>query len=263
MSLKSKEPEDKKLIFEPIPQGSHIGICYSIIDIGTQKKEYSGKIKEQSKIIITWELPKVRMLIDKDGNNINKPKAISREYTNSLHKKANLRNDLEVWLARKLSIEELISFDLTSLIGKNCLLNVIHNKSDDGEKTYVNVSAIMALPDGTPISNIENDAIAFDIDCIKEPDFAGLDTEKIPAFILNKIMVSKEWQQYIDKTEPIPPTNQQINNTQRNSDTQGFYKPPATKQPFVDNPNDDGIADDEKLPDPVYDSPDDDDEVPY
>ena len=42
--------------FKRVPQGVHIGRCYSLIDLGTQVSDGQYGLKEQHKIRIGWEL---------------------------------------------------------------------------------------------------------------------------------------------------------------------------------------------------------------
>src|SRR5688572_23018431 len=77
-----------------------------------------------------------------------KPFLVRRRYTCSLHEKAALRGDLESWRGRAFTDQELQAFDLESLLGVNCLLNILHECRNGS--TYANVSSIMRLPKGMP-----------------------------------------------------------------------------------------------------------------
>jgi hypothetical protein len=74
---------------------------------------------------------------------------VSRLYVNSLHRKATLRKDLEVWRSRRFSETEAQNIDLESYIGSNALLNVVHHVADDG-RVFANITSILPLPTGTP-----------------------------------------------------------------------------------------------------------------
>ncbi len=50
-----------------------------------------------------------------------------------------------VWLSFEKYVKE--GFDIEKLVGKNCLINIVHNTK--GDKTYANISGVMALPKGT------------------------------------------------------------------------------------------------------------------
>jgi len=125
----------------PIPEDLHLAICYGIWDIGTQFSEKYEKLIH--KVIISWEIPGCRG--EFDGKDL--PKAISKRYTLSLHKKSDMRKDLESWRGRKFSDEELKGFDIKKLLGVPCQIQVLHNKIDD--KIYANIAAITKAPAGT------------------------------------------------------------------------------------------------------------------
>lgn len=134
--------------FTPIPEDLHLGVCYAIYDIGTQFSERFGK--SVHKVVIVWELPKVRGQFERDGKTIDLPRAISKKYTLSLHKKADMRKDLESWRGKRFTDQELKGFDLKKLLGAPCQIQVIHNKVD--EKTYANIAALTKAPTGTKIT---------------------------------------------------------------------------------------------------------------
>src|SRR5262249_30756803 len=71
---------------------------------------------------------------------------VSRVYTLSLNELSILRKDLAAWRSRDFTDDELKGFDLETIIGHACLLNVAH-ENRNGE-TYANVTAVMKLPKG-------------------------------------------------------------------------------------------------------------------
>ena len=133
--------------FVLIPEDLHLAVCYGIWDIGTQFSERYGK--SVHKVVIVWEIPGCRGEFEKDGKIQNLPRAISKRYRISLHKKADLRKDLESWRGQKFTDEELKGFDLKRLLGVPCQIQVLHNKVD--EKVYTNISAIIKAPKGTKL----------------------------------------------------------------------------------------------------------------
>jgi len=167
--------EDRELI----PEGLHSAVCYAVVDLGNQWKEGSSNGQSWAKwtecITLLWEVPKFRDEFEGD----DRPMVASREFTLSLHKKANLRPFLQGWRGKSFSSEELAGFDISKLIGVSCQLQIIHNEAG----TWANVTAAMpATKKLTP----ENKTILFNIEDNTIPD-------KIPKFIANKIMESKEW----------------------------------------------------------------------
>jgi hypothetical protein len=141
--------------FEMAPSGTHVAICYRYVDLGTQDGTYQGKPRKAHKVMITWELCEEKM---QDG----RPFSISKTYTLSSHEKSALRKDLEAWRGAKFADEEIQRFDLSTLMGKPCMLNVLHN--ENGERTYANVAGISRLPKSvTPPARV-NETMFFDLD---------------------------------------------------------------------------------------------------
>ena len=134
--------------FTPIPEDLHLAVCYGIWDLGTQFSERWQK--SSHKVVIVWEIPGCRGEFERDGKKMNLPRAISKQYRLSLHKKADLRKDLESWRGKKFSDEELRGFDLKKLLGKPCQIQVLHNKVED--KIYANIAAITKAPSGMKLT---------------------------------------------------------------------------------------------------------------
>jgi hypothetical protein len=126
--------------FEPAPAGVHQGVCVDVIDLGILDVTWQGQHKKQHKINVAWQIGELR----DDG----KPFLVFKRYTLSLSEKANLRKDLESWRGRAFTPDEEAGFDVESVIGANCLLNIQHNPV--GDKTYANVVSIMPLVKGMP-----------------------------------------------------------------------------------------------------------------
>ena len=142
---------------EPIPEGSYPAVCYSVIDLGTQYSERFGK--ETRKCVITWEIPELRIELDRDGKTVNLPRAISQTYTMSLHEKSNLTKDLTSWRGRAFTADELEGFDLFNVLGVCCYMQIIHAHKDN--KVYANVSTIMKLPSNIQPLKPENPIVRY------------------------------------------------------------------------------------------------------
>lgn len=182
MGLTAREPENKGL--NPVSQGLHHAICYGLYDLGTQYNETFGK--SSHKVLIAWEIPGERITIEKNGEKLDLPRAISKQYTLSLHEKSQLRKDLESWRGKAFSDQEREGFDITKLLGANCMVQVLH-KTKDG-KTYANVSNVVQLPKGMSKMNPENGTKYFSFE-----EHQDAIPEGTPDWIKDIIKASEEW----------------------------------------------------------------------
>lgn len=183
--------ESKGSGLKAVPEGVHVGICYGCFDVGTQTTEWKGETKQKREIVVVWEIPEERIELEKEGKRVNLPRAISKIYTASLGEKANLRKDLVNWRGRDFTDSELKAFSLKNILGKPCQLQVVHRKVAD--KTYANVSSIMALPKGMKTGDAENPMMMWKI---------GDKTDGVPAWIITKAQKALEW---VDDAPAITP----------------------------------------------------------
>ncbi len=147
--------------FHEVPPGTYTAICIGLIDIGTRDKEWQGQVKKRNELVVQWELPEERM--DVDG--VEKPMVITKFYTNSLSENANLRADLRSWRGRDFTPEELAKFDLQNILGKGCLLSIVHKpKKNSPGKMRASVEAVMGLAKGTKLDAPVNKLRAFWLD---------------------------------------------------------------------------------------------------
>lgn len=190
MGLTARKPQGNE-DFEPIEAGVNQAICIRYYDLGTQYMEAFDK--SARKVMLMWEVPESRIEIE--GKDL--PRAISKEYTLSLHKKANLRVDLESWRGKMFTERELEGFDLDKILGTNCMLNIIHKSNDRG--TFANVASVMPLMKNMSKRKPENPLVCFSFDEgeIKIP-------EGTPQWIEDKIKSSEEWNMFINGEGPPP-----------------------------------------------------------
>ena len=141
--------------FEPVPAGSYVARCISVIDLGVQPTGFGDK----EKVYIGWEIPAERVEWEKDGQKHEGPALIGSRYTNSIHEKSILGQQLLSWRGVPFTDEERQGFDLFSVLGAPCMINVTHTEKNG--KTYANVVAVMRLPKGTDCPPAETDLIAY------------------------------------------------------------------------------------------------------
>ncbi len=181
MGLTAKETGGSS--FSPLPQGLHQAICYAIYDLGTHYSDKFGK--SAHKVLICFEIPEERIDVERDGVEVNLPRAISKQYTLSLHEKSVLRKDLQSWRNKVFTAQELEGFDLTKLLGVNCMLQVLHTVKDG--KTYANIATVTPLPKGFEKKSTENQQTFFSFE-----DEMGI-PEHAPAWVQEIIKESDEW----------------------------------------------------------------------
>jgi hypothetical protein len=84
-------------------------------------------------------------------------------FTLSLHEKASLRKTIESWLGRKLTAkEEEEGYDIYALLGKECIVNIVHNAV--GDKTYANVDSVSPLMKGMKAPAQITDSVFFSLE---------------------------------------------------------------------------------------------------
>lgn len=161
--------------FELPEAGAVIGRCYMVADLGTQDTTFKGTPKKAHKILLSWELSELM----EDG----RPFSISSRYTLSLFDQAILRQHLESWRGKGFTEEELAGFDVKNVLGKYCLLSIVHKT--EGDRTYANVKGIMPVPKGMDKPAAANKDVYFDVD-------TG-DLASIPEWVQNLVKKSDEW----------------------------------------------------------------------
>ncbi|KKL83869.1 hypothetical protein LCGC14_1970420 [marine sediment metagenome] len=167
----------------PIPGGTYLAICYSVVDLGTQYNEYYHK--SAPKVAITWEIPSLRIEYEKDGEKLESPRMITKTYTNVLHEKSNLWQDLISWRGKPFTIEEAKGFDVSKILGANCILTVI-NVEKNG-KVFANVAGVSKLMVGMEKKEPENELVQYDIS-------SGVDAipENVPNWLKDTIKKCEE-----------------------------------------------------------------------
>lgn len=173
--------------YEQVKPGTYGAALYRIIDIGTQVSDYEGDKKSSRQAVFTWELNEKMG----DGRNFS----VSAFYTISAHEKANLRKVISAWTSRTMTDAEAKAFDLSSLLGQNCLLSVGTN-----QKGKTKVVGVTALPKGMPLTTLSNPTSIFDLDAFDAQAFATL-----PEWAQAKIKLSPEYAKAIgaDKISPV------------------------------------------------------------
>lgn len=170
--------------FTLVPEGNHVARIYSIIHIGHILQDTQWGPRNNNKIRITWELPhELKEFKEGDGE---KPLSVSAEYNISYNEKSAFRKMLDGLLGKEAPKEGDV-FEIESLNGKVCMVNVQHKAS--GDRTYANVVAVTPLPKGMAEPEPFNETFILNYnDNWSEEAYA-----KLPDFIKDKMKESDEF----------------------------------------------------------------------
>ena len=142
--------------YAQVPSGVHKARCVKIIDLGTQRQEFSGEVSWKRQVMLIWEIP--------GQDNMNgEPMTISKFYTLSLHEKSNLGADLTSWRGRAFTETEKQGFDISNLAGVPCMLNVV-----EGNNGKAKISTIMPLAKGDEMAGQYNETVIFSLNEYQE-----------------------------------------------------------------------------------------------
>jgi len=134
--------------FAPHSEGTHAMVVVDAIDMGFRIKDYPGTpASVQPFMAVVWA--------SGERNTKGELITVSRYYSNSMHKKAALRQALEAMRGKSYTDEQAAKAardpDLFSkLEGFPCLVTVEHKASDDGDRTWGRVTNLSPLPKALP-----------------------------------------------------------------------------------------------------------------
>lgn len=122
---------------ELIPTGFQLCTLFSLVDIGTQDTGIHGP---KHKVRLAFEFPEHMRVFFENGDPM--PSCIFLNETLSMNEKANLRKRfVQPMIAKVLSDEEAEKFDISTLLGKHFVANIVH--SSDGK--WANIESITPL----------------------------------------------------------------------------------------------------------------------
>jgi len=176
--------------FTPVPPGMYLARCYRIVDLGKQKSEWQGKVNEQPKVMLQFEVhgedDAGKPLVTAKGE----PMSISKNFTLSLAEKATLRKDLQTWRGKPFTPEELKGFQIDNVLGAWAMIAITKELGNNG-KEYTNIANINSVPKAMKANLPEghNKCATF---YIEEPDMEMFET--FSDNLRAKIEASPEWQ---------------------------------------------------------------------
>ena len=181
--------------FTPVPPGMYLARCYRIVDLGTQKSEYLGQVKNLPKVMLQFEVhgedEAGKPLVTAKGE----PMSISKNFTLSLAEKATLRKDLQTWRGKEFTPEELRGFSVDNVLGAWAMIAITKAMGNNG-KEYTNIANINSVPKAMKANLPEghNKCASF---YIANPDMAMFET--FSDNLRAKIEQSPEWQDRVGK----------------------------------------------------------------
>ena len=171
--------------------GATTGVLFSLVDLGTQKVTWDGEEKWTPKLRLAFELPDqvLEGEVTENGKTtkVTKPMVVSIELTRSLGERATLRKLLEQWRGAAFTSKELASFSLKNLLGKACLLTLVHKTSQAGRQ-YCAIQGMAKLPKGMKApTTTQNGQVFYEIE-----QGTGGQFSELPDWLQEKIRSSKE-----------------------------------------------------------------------
>lgn len=190
-------PKPNDAQFELPPAGTHIAVCYRIIDLGTQAGSYAGKPNQKHKILVSWELPDEKM---QDG----RPFTVSQRYTWSMSEKAALRRDLESWRGRPFTDADFGDggFNIKNILGVGCLLTIVHTEKNAEGKQYANIKGIAKLMKGMTTPPLSNESVYL---WIAHGHWSADTFHKLSDGLKQAIMSSPEYRELVNGVDEPPP----------------------------------------------------------
>lgn len=147
-----------------VPVGTHLAICNQVVDMGVQG---GGKFAPARKVFLRFETPGERITYRRDDKDQEGPLVIGSTFTASMNEKAALRKFVEGMLGKKFKAGEAAAFDVTTLLGKACLLSVVEGSNPE----YTNIQSASPLPKGMKAEKAERPLLCYDTE---NPDPAVL-----------------------------------------------------------------------------------------
>jgi hypothetical protein len=163
--------------------GTQFAVCYGIVDLGTQGTTYGPK----PQVMVQFEM------LDETASN-GKPLLLSRRYTMSADPKSSLRQDLESWLGRTLSDEEIARIDLSRFLGEAALLAIRHEAR--GDKIFANITSVLKPPSGREQkARPDTPMVAFSL---QQRPFDGVGFARLPQWLQTVIANAPEYKRARD-----------------------------------------------------------------
>ena len=177
--------------FVAVNPGTHLAMCYRVIDLGTQKVEWQGQTKMLPKVMLQFEVHGEDDTGSPMVTSKGEPLSISKNYTLSLGDKSSLRRDLQSWRGRDFTAEELRGFEMKNLLGQWAMITVSKSAGANG-RDYTNIVSITSVPAMIKKQGLPQPFNKPRIFSLTEPDMDLF--EAFGPKLKEKIALSPEWQ---------------------------------------------------------------------
>ena len=162
--------------------GLHSGVITSYITVGSSDDKFNpGTLKKEVVIVIT--LPKQHD--SKDDGSPPEMLTISKWCRASLNEKANLYKFVNSLMNIEEEFDANGEFDLSKILGLNCMVHITDHTSDSGQKSVV-INSVTPLEEGA--ETFELPTTKFDFEDFKASEFDAL-SEKMQM----RIKLTPEW----------------------------------------------------------------------
>lgn len=187
------------------PKGNHVARIYSIIHIGTILSDFKnedGSDKLVNTVSIGWELPNEKRTFNEEKGP--QPMVISQDYTLSMNEKANMRKLVQGIIGTDLDEEEAGAFDVSKLMGMECMLQINHKTSKKGSQ-YAVVASGATIPKGMKVPKAINEPRVLDYDNWNEELFQSL-----PDFMKDKISSSYQFRSKFNTKKDVKEVTEEV-----------------------------------------------------
>lgn len=197
--------------FELVKAGTHIAVCYAVIDLGMQPDRYAekkGEKRNKHEILYAFEISDDTVTVD----GKEKPKILTKRMTLSVNASQSrisyLRKMLTEW--RHITAEQ---FDegvdvIAEAIGKPAMISVTHAKKADGTGEYDQIESVTELHPAIPTPKQINESVTFEFPTVSPNEIAK--------------MSEAERKKVLDAVEKIP-TTFKMRNRVKDSETYKLY----------------------------------------
>lgn len=171
---------------ELTPEGVHNANCVQVIDLGTQTVTFKGEERQSRQVQLAFELADEKT---SEGNAF----VSYRKYTYSSSPKSNLMKDLRAWLGKDKVTGD---FEMDTLLGKPAMITIEHSETERG--TFANITNIGGLAKGMKPKKPTEPLRSLYLD----ESFDSATFEELPEFLKEKIMVTKEYEEFGADAKP-------------------------------------------------------------